>query len=54
MMATLPNGEVIKTDFVELQEEVSPAKSSYPYLTFNRIDYMYDGGSLTLTDEKLE
>lgn len=54
MEATLSSGEHIKVDFVELREEVSPDKSSYPYLTFNRIDYLSDGGSLTLTDERIE
>ncbi len=51
--ATLPSGEKIEADRIELREEV-PAKGSYPYLTFNRIDYNYDGGALILTDEKIE
>ena len=48
----LADGEVVEIDQVELLEEL-PAKGSYSYLGFDRIDYTYDGGKLTLTEEEL-
>lgn len=39
--------DIIEVDQVELLEEL-PAKGSYAYLSFDRIDYTYDGGKVVL------
>lgn len=49
---TFENGETVEVDNIELREEI-PAGGSYPYTSFNRIDYTYDGGTLTLTGEEI-
>ncbi len=49
---TLEDGRTVEVDHLELREEI-PAGGSYPYTSFNRIDYTYDGGALTLTGEEL-
>jgi hypothetical protein len=49
---TLEDGSAVTVDRVELKEELS-AKGSYPYISFNRMDYTYDGGELLLTEEEL-
>lgn len=46
------NGRRISIDKVELVEEVS-GSGSYPYLSFNRIEYTHDSGSLLLTGETI-
>jgi hypothetical protein len=48
----LANGQTVAVDNIELREEV-PAGGSYPYTSFNRIDYTYDGGTLLLTGEEI-
>jgi hypothetical protein len=49
---TLANGQAIEVDNLELREDV-PVSGSYPYTSFNRIDYTADGGTFTLTGEEI-
>ena len=46
----LPDGRTVKVDRVELAEQVS-VRGSYPYLTFDRIDYLSSMGAFTLRAE---
>lgn len=49
---TLANGQVLEVDNLELREEI-PVGGSYPYTSFDRIDYTADGGTFTLTGEEI-
>lgn len=51
-LVTLEDGRTVEMDNLELREEI-PAGGSYPYTSFNRIDYTYDGGTLVLSGEEL-
>jgi len=50
---TLANGRVVEVDNLELREDVAVG-GSYPYLSFDRIDYTADGGTFTLNAEKID
>jgi hypothetical protein len=47
---TLPDGTSVAVDHVELVENVTAA-GSYPYLTFDRVDYTSNAGALHVTSE---
>lgn len=49
---TLGNGQAIELDNLELREDV-PVGGSYPYTSFDRVDYTADGGTFTLTGEQI-
>ena len=49
---TLANGQAIEVDNLELREDV-PVAGSYPYTSFDRIDYTADGGTFTLEGEEI-
>lgn len=48
---TLANGQAIEVDNLELREDV-PVGGSYPYTSFERVDYTADGGTFTLNGEE--
>lgn len=50
---TLANGRVIEIDNLELREDVAVG-GSYPYLSFDRIEYTADGGTFTLNAEQID
>jgi len=47
---TLPDGTSVAVDHVEMVENVTAA-GSYPYLSFDRIDYSSNAGALHVTSE---
>jgi hypothetical protein len=51
--AELSNGRTVVADRIEL-EEVIPRAGSYPYMSFNRIDYTSDGAAMVLRGERIE
>jgi hypothetical protein len=53
VVAALSDGTTVVADRIEL-EEVIPRAGSYPYMSFNRIDYTTDGAALVLTGERIE
>lgn len=53
MLVQLPNGEVVIADRIDLVEQVD-GSGSYPYLTFDRIDYTASGGPITITRETVQ
>lgn len=48
--ATLPDGSSVAVDHVEMVEDVTSA-GSYPYMSFDRIDYSSNAGALHVTGE---
>lgn len=50
---TLASGQVIEVDNLELREDVAIG-GSYPYLSFDRMEYTADGGTFTLNAEQIE
>jgi hypothetical protein len=53
VLAELRDGSTVVVDRVEL-EEVIPRGGSYPYMSFNRLDYTSDGARIVLTGERIE
>jgi hypothetical protein len=51
-MVTLADGQTIEVDNLELREDVAVG-GSYPYTSFDRIDYTANGGTFTLTGEEI-
>ena len=52
VQATLPDGKTVLADAIDLVEDVR-GPGSYPYLTFNRIDYTGDAGNARIDGEQL-
>lgn len=53
VQATLADGKVVLADAIDLEEEVK-GPGSYPYLTFNRIDYSGNANSGRIDTEQLK
>jgi hypothetical protein len=53
VVAVLNDGRTVVADRIEL-EEVIPRADSYPYMSFNRIDYTTDGATMVLFGERIE
>jgi hypothetical protein len=53
VVAVLNDGTTVVADRIEL-EEVIPGAGSYPYMSFNRIDYTTDGATMVLVGERIE
>jgi hypothetical protein len=53
VLAELRDGSTVVVDRIEL-EEVIPRGGSYPYMSFNRLDYTSDGGRIVLVGERIE
>ncbi len=49
---TLANGQTVEIDNLELLEDV-PVGGSYPYTSFDRIDYTSSGGTFTLNGAEI-
>ncbi len=49
---TLASGQTVEIDNIELLEDV-PVGGSYPYTSFDRIDYTASGGTFTLNGEEI-
>jgi hypothetical protein len=53
VLAQLRDGSTVVADRIEL-EEVIPRSGSYPYMSFNRLDYTSNGARIVLAGERIE
>jgi hypothetical protein len=53
VQAVLDDGRIVGADRIDL-EEVIPGGSSYPYMSFNRIDYTTNGVGMKLSGERIQ